>query len=156
MNRDLFSQAGFITTDSNISDEQVTVYGQQISYRDNDVAIERMGRIMASELPDSVKQYKVVNTNGSVPLVQTQVDAEAFKREARYETVTPDIQSTYQRQDIQSDTLANYDPANTTGFFTGIETFWVQTFGNPEDFYLYQAGILANGCLLYTSDAADE
>lgn len=145
MNRDLFSQAGFITTDSDISDEQVTVYGQQISYRDNDVAIERMGRIMASELPDSVKQYKVVNTNGSVPLVQTQVDAEAFKREARYETVTPDIQSTYQRQDIQSDTLANYDPANTTGFFTGIETFWVQTFGNPEDFYLYQAGILANG-----------
>ncbi|MGY0649943.1 MAG: YjbH domain-containing protein [Paraglaciecola chathamensis] len=139
MNRDLFSQAGFITTDSDISDEQVTVYGQQISYRDNDVAIERMGRIMASELPDSV------NTNGSVPLVQTQVDADAFKREARYETVTPDIQSTYQRQDIQSDTLANYDPANTTGFFTGIETFWVQTFGNPEDFYLYQAGILANG-----------
>lgn len=145
MNRDLFSQAGFVTTDSEINDEQVTVYGQQISYRDNDVAIERMGRIMASELPDSVKEYKVVNTNGSVPLVQTQVDADAFKREARYETVTPNLKSTYKRQDIQSDTLANYDPANTSGFFTGIETFWVQTFGNPEDFYLYQAGILANG-----------
>ena len=145
MNLHLYSEAGFITTSSDVNEQQVTLYGQQISYRDTDEAIQRMGRIMASELPESVKSYKVVNTNGSVPIVETLVNADEFKKQARYETIEPDIKSTYQRQDLQAETLSNYDPANTSGFFTGIETFWIQTFGNPEDFYLYQAGVLLNG-----------
>lgn len=143
--QDLYYQAGFVTSSSNFNEDTVTVYGQQISYRNNDEAIERMGRIMAYELPETVKTYNIVNTVGSVPLVETIINADTFKAQAKYLTPDPDLTSTYKRHDISQKSANSYDPSNTEGFFSGIETFWIQTFGNPEDFYLYQAGVLING-----------
>jgi hypothetical protein len=145
LTRDLYSQGGFALNISEFNDDHVTVYGQQITYRNKDEAIERMGRILAYELPESVKTYHIVNTLGSIPLVETVIDAKEFKIQAKYQTLEPDLASTYHRQDLGETTIANYDPTNTAGFFTGIETFWIQTFGNPEAFYLYQAGVILNG-----------
>jgi hypothetical protein len=142
--KDLYEQAGFATASSKFSDNQVTLYGQQMSYRNQDESIERVGRIMAFELPESVKVYSIVNTVGSIPLVETTIDAEKFKIHAKYQTLEPALTSTYQRQDLSQEAIENYTRENTTGFFTGIEAFWIQTFGNPEDFYLYQAGVLLN------------
>lgn len=143
--QDLYYQAGFAVSTSHLSEADVTLYGQQMNYRNEDEAVERVGRIMASELPDSVKTYRIVNTIGAIPLVETVIDADEFKKQARYQTLEPNLGSSYQRQDISPPSLENYQPKNTSGFFTGIETFWIQTFGNPEAFYLYQAGVLVNG-----------
>jgi len=152
--QDLYYQAGFAINTSEFNENQVTVYGQQTSYRDDDEGIERMSRILASELPESVKTYRIVNTVGSIPLVETVIDAEMFKVQAKYQTLEPDLASTYQRQDLSQATIDNYKPTNTSGFFTGIETFWIQTFGNPEDFYLYQAGVLLNGGYSFNGKAS--
>jgi hypothetical protein len=100
---------------------------------------------MASELPDSVKTYRIVNTVGAIPLLETVIDADKFKKQARYRTLDPNITSTFQRKGLSTTTIDRYAPTNTSGFFTGIEAFWVQTFGSPEAFYLYQAGVLVNG-----------
>ncbi|MFT7412357.1 MAG: hypothetical protein ACI9J4_000714 [Paraglaciecola sp.] len=143
--QDLYHQAGFAVSTSYLSETDVTLYGQQLSYRDEVEALERIGRIMAFELPDSVKTYRIVNTVGAIPMVETVIDADEFKKQARYQTLEPNISSTYQRKDLSKATIENYAPTNTTGFFTGIETFWIQTFGNPEALYLYQVGLLANG-----------
>jgi hypothetical protein len=143
--QDLYHQAGFAVSTSYLSETDVTLYGQQLSYRDEVEALERIGRIMAFELPDSVKTYRIVNTVGAIPMVETVIDADEFKKQARYQTLEPNISSTYQRKDLSKTTIENYAPTNTTGFFTGIETFWIQTFGNPEALYLYQVGLLANG-----------
>jgi hypothetical protein len=142
---DLYYQAGFATDDSSLKEDSFTVYGQQISYRDDAEAIDRMGRIMSFELPDTVKTYRIVNTAGAIPIVETVLDAELFKKQVRYQTLEPNLTSTYQRQDVSANSVDNYDPTNTTGFFSGIEAFWIQTFGNPEAFYLYQTGVLING-----------
>jgi hypothetical protein len=142
---DLYYQAGFAVDHSDFNEDNVTLFGQQISYRDTDQAIERIGRIMAFELPESVKTYRIVNTVGSIPLLETVIDANEFKTQAKYQTLTPDLTLTYQRKDISQTTVDSYNPANRSGFFSGIEAFWIQTFGNPEDFYLYQAGVLING-----------
>jgi hypothetical protein len=143
--QDLFYQAGFAVSTSHLTKTDVTLYGQQLSYRNDGEAVERLARIMASELPDSVKTYRIVNTVGSIPLVETVIDADEFKKQARYKTLEPDLTSSYQRIDIRNDTIEQYEPTNTSGFFTGLETFWIQTFGNPEALYLYQAGVIANG-----------
>ncbi|MFQ3219665.1 MAG: hypothetical protein ACI96W_002029 [Paraglaciecola sp.] len=145
LTQDLYYQGGFALSTSHLSETDVTFYGVQTSYRNEDEAIERVGRIMASELPESVKTYRIVNTVGSIPMVETIIDADTFKAQARYETLEPDLASTYQRQDLGEATISNYAPTNTAGFFTGMEAFWIQTFGNPEAFYLYQAGVLLNG-----------
>jgi hypothetical protein len=143
--QDLYYQAGFAVSTSHLSETDVTLYGQQLSYRNEEEAIERVGRIMAYELPDTVKTYRIVNTVGSIPLVETVIDADKFKKQTRYQTLEPNLASSYQRKDLSETTIDQYDPTNTSGFFTGIETFWVQTFGNPEAFYLYQMGVLVNG-----------
>jgi hypothetical protein len=143
--QDLYNQAGFVISTSDFTDEQVTLYGQQINYRNEAESIERIGRIMAYELPESVNSYHIVNTVGSIPLVETVINADAFKAQAKYQTLEPNIISTYQRQDLSSEIIDNFEPENVAGFFSSIETFWIQTFGNPEDFYLYQAGVLLNG-----------
>lgn len=142
---DLYYQAGFALDDSNFKPDSLTVFGQQTSYRDKDEAIERMGRIMAFELPETVKTYHIVNTAGDIPLVETVIDAKAFKKQATYQTLEPNLTSSYHRQEVSQETFDNYNPLNIAGFFSGIEAFWIQTFGNPEDFYLYQAGVLING-----------
>lgn len=143
--QDLYYQAGFALDHSNFKQDSLTVYGQQTSYRNKDEAIERMGRIMAFELPDTVKTYNIVDSVGSIPLVETVINADEFKAQAKYQTLKPNLASTYKRQDPSNNSIENYTPLNTSGFFSGIEAFWIQTFGNPEDFYLYQAGVLING-----------
>lgn len=145
LTQDLYYQAGFAVSTSHLSETDVTLYGQQLNYRNEDEAIERVGRIMAFELPDSVKTYRIVNTVGAIPLVETVINADEFKKQARYQTLAPNITSTYQRTGLSTTTVDRYAPTNASGFFTGIEAFWVQTFGNPEAFYLYQAGVLVNG-----------
>jgi hypothetical protein len=142
---DLYYQAGFALDDSNFKTDSLTVFGQQLSYRNDDEAIERIGRIMAFELPETVKSYNIVSTAGAIPLVETVIDADAFKKQAKYQTLEPNLASTYRRQNVSEESVNNYNPINTTGFFSGIEAFWIQSFGNPEDFYLYQAGVLVNG-----------
>ena len=53
----LLQDASFILADVDIQEEKAIFYGYQNAYRDHEEAIERTGRVIASELPDSVKTY---------------------------------------------------------------------------------------------------
>ncbi len=141
--QDLFHEAGFLVRRSRLTEDEITLYGNQFAYRDYEVANERMGRILAATLPASIKRYRIVNFAGQQPMVETLIDAESFIEKTSYQGFEKDLRSTYVRSDISGDTLANYVPGKVAGFGTGMETFWVQTFGSPEAFYLYQAGVIA-------------
>ncbi|KKO47068.1 polysaccharide biosynthesis protein [Arsukibacterium ikkense] len=141
--QDLFHEAGFLVRRSKITDDEITLYGNQLAYRDYEVANERMGRILASVLPATIKRYRIINFAGQLPMVETVIDAEQFVAVASYQGFEHDLRSSYVRSDVSSDTLTNYTPDKISGFGTGMETFWIQTFGNPEAFYLYQAGVIA-------------
>ncbi|MEH8021193.1 YjbH domain-containing protein [Rheinheimera metallidurans] len=140
----LLYEAGFVLQASYMSDDEFVIYGEQVSYRDNKEAIERIGRIMVNEVPAHISRYRVVNYAGNLPLVETVIDAKDFTAAARYDVLQPDITSTYVRQQVQPDTVAHISYPSNSGFFTGVETFWIQTFGNPEAFYMYQGGVFAN------------
>ncbi|QBL09773.1 YjbH domain-containing protein [Rheinheimera sp. D18] len=140
----LLYEAGFVLQTSYMSDDEFVIYGEQVSYRDNKEAIERIGRIMVNEVPAHISRYRVVNYAGNLPLVETVIDAKDFTAAARYDVLQPDITSTYVRQQLQPDTVAHISYPSNSGFFTGVETFWIQTFGNPEAFYMYQGGVFAN------------
>ena len=142
---DMFRDAGFVLSDAELKDNEATFYGTQVSYRDQDEAIERIGRVAASELPDTVKTYHIVDNRGGQPMVDTQVDAEAFIAAARYESVDADIKQTYIRTEPSQEVLDAYEPENTKGMFYSADFFFTQSFGNPEAFYLYQTGFLLGG-----------
>lgn len=144
LSQDLYYLAGFGLSTSHLTSDMITIYGQQIAYRNNDEAIERVARILASELPDSVDTYRIVTTSGTVPVVEVEIDANKFKSQAKYQTLQTDLPSTYKRQGLSQSSIDNYKPTKKGGLYTGLEAFWIQTFGNPEDFYLYQAGVILN------------
>ncbi|KXI30323.1 polysaccharide biosynthesis protein [Paraglaciecola hydrolytica] len=142
---ELYSQGGFSLSATHTTADEMTFYGMQLNYREKDEAIERVGRIIASELPNDIKKYSIVETTGAVPMLETVIDAEKFKSAARLESLENDIKASYFRQDTDIDTLENFKPNRTSGVFYSADSFWIQTFGSPEDFYLYQGGLFLSG-----------
>lgn len=139
---DLLYQAGFLVKSSALADGVLTVYGNQIAYRDHEEALERIGRILAAELPADITTYKIVNLNGNIPMLESVIDAAEFKAVARNERLGAPFTSTYVRQDVSAQSLADFKPLVTKGFYTNMELFWIQTFGSPEEFYMYQGGVI--------------
>ncbi|MCU7554812.1 YjbH domain-containing protein [Alteromonas sp. ASW11-19] len=142
---ELQRDAAFILSDVDIQEDEAVFYGRQSAYRDIAEANERTGRVIASELPDSVKTYHLVELNGNIPMVDTVIDADAFIAAARYESLDADITNTWQRQNPAPEVREDFKPASTSGFFHSTDFFWTQTFGSPEDFYLYQTGLIFSG-----------
>lgn len=140
----LYNESGFILKATSQTGDEMIFYGTQISYTDHNEAIERMSRIIASELPSSIKRYKIVDSVSNIPLLETEVDAEAFIAAARYESLEADVTTTFKRQDPSPKTREEYRPASTSGLFFNVESFWIQTFGSPEAFFLYQGGAYVN------------
>ena len=140
----LYSEAGFVLQTAHMTDDEFVIYGQQVAYRDGAEAVERIGRILATEVPAYIKRYRIVNYGGNLPLVETVVDAEQFIAAARYDSLYADISSTYVRQRPEQHTLDLTAQPAQTGFYSGLETFWIQTFGGPEAFYMYQGGVFAS------------
>ena len=140
----LYRSAGFALSDASIEEDKAVFYGTQFAYRDQDEAMERIGRIVASELPDSVTDYHIVENSGGQPMVDTIIDAEQFIAAARYESIDADITTSYARSTPSKEVMDAYEPTNTHGLFYGANFFWTQSFGNPEDFYLYQTGLILN------------
>lgn len=139
---DLLYEGGFLVKSSALDNGVLTIYGNQMSYRDHEEAVERIGRILAAELPADISSYKIVNLGGQLPMLETVVDAADFKAVARNENIGASFTSTYVRQDVSEQTLAEYKPIYNKGFYTNLEMFWIQTFGSPEEFYMYQGGVI--------------
>ena len=131
-------------------EEVVQVYMSPHRYRDPDERIDRAARVLADQLPESVKEYEFIQYNFAQPMVSTKVDADAFKARVWHEELgrlpedTSDLfvrgrpDPGVHREEI--DTI--YDPEwdrHYTGF--GVKPFFNQDFGSPEDFHIYQLGL---------------
>ena len=143
--RDIVLQTGFAMQDAELTDKQFTIYGSQLAYRDRDEATERIGRIMAAHLPESVETFHIVDNHGAIPMLETVIDADKFYKTLNYEDVELDIRDTYHRQTPSNDVMATYEPALESGFGFATDLFWTQTFGSPEEFYMYQIGVILSG-----------
>lgn len=140
----LYNSAGFFPADHHVDDKKAIFYGTQLAYRDQDEAVDRIGRVLASGLPDSVETYHIVEASRNQPMVDTVIDADAFKRHTLHEVLEPNIQATYKRTDPSTTIENEYDPSINSGLVFSTDFFWSQSFGNPEDFFLYQAGLLVS------------
>ena len=142
---ELNNNAGFPARSTQFYSDTYAIFGTQLDYRDPDESIERIGRVLASQLPDTVKKYQVVELAGAMPLITTEIDAGKFKQAAGGETFDFTLSDTYERKAVDNALSQRYSPAYRSGLGGSVETFFIQTFGNPEAFYLYQAGVLIQG-----------
>jgi len=138
--RDLYFNAGFVPSAIRLMDDQFIVHGRAISYRDDEEATERTARSIIAHLPANVKTVRVVEYRGTLPMVEKVINVDEFVAAANHEVLRPDLRSTYVRQQPDPEAMALMDIPDNKGFYTGAETFWVQSFGNPETFFMYQGG----------------
>lgn len=139
--------AGFSVNKLQLEGDELVIYGRQRNYRDYDEGMNRVGRVLANNLPASVKTYRVVFVSGTEPVLETKFDADAFAAAARFDSLTADVKSTYVRQ-----TPEVTDPVfRGPGVGYGLRSFWVQMLGNPEAFYMYQGGLLPYASAQLTS-----
>ncbi len=143
--RELYNESRVALTDAKIDEASATFYGTQLAYRDTEEGLERAGRVAASHLPDDIEQYNFIETNAGLPMVTNVIDAETFIGAARNEFLDKDIGDSITRRAPSEDELASYTPQGTQGFYTAVDTFWIQTFGSPEEFYMYQLGLVLTG-----------
>lgn len=139
------SQSGILLSSVRLEDDKYIVYGTRNRYRSHDEALERIGREMAAHLPDAVKTYHIVETTAGMPVVETVIDAEQFIKIANFETLEDDLSVTYRRQEPSQEIVDKYSAPEGIGFYGDVSTFWTQSFGNPEAFYMYQGGLFASG-----------
>lgn len=142
--RDLYHNAGIAINDVVVKPNKAIVYGQQKKFRDSQETMERMGRVFAQNLPDTVQEYSFVEMSNDKPMVETVIDADKFIEYATYEGFDTQLEDTISRQTPSSDVLLDMKPEQHSGFFYGVDSFWSQMFGNPEEFYLFQGGLIGS------------
>ena len=131
--------------------QTVTVYTHPLRLRDGNEMIDRAARVLAQELPDSVKTYEFVEQSAFMPMVKTTVDAEAFKAavDNRDPDVSPrDTSPLFVRSEPgarpdMNDDLWVYNPEYRFSNRYGVKPHIVQSFGAPETFHFYQVGAKA-------------
>lgn len=145
LRKDLYLNAGFVITNYALKDDEIILKGRQIAYSDDDVAINRVGRVLASHLPAEIKTYRIVIVSNDMDLVETKIDAASFISAASYDSPEADVKNSYSRIEPELD----YEPwavePRDSGFGYNVDMFWIQTFGSPEKFYLYQGGLFLTG-----------
>ncbi len=145
LRRDLYLNAGFVVNNYVLKDNEIILKGRQIAYRDEDQSIDRIGRVLANHLPEQIKTYRIVTISGDMPMVETKINAEQFVSAARYETPDADVKESYQRVEPAVDNETWAVERDESGFGYSAELFWLQTFGSPESFYMYQGGLFVGG-----------
>ena len=150
----LFNDAGFMLRAYQTQGNEFIIYGNALYYRDDEEATERTARVVLPFAPAGTKTIRIVEYSGNFAVLEKVVNVNAFERVAAFDTLKPDVRSTYVRQSPEDDVLALVDLPEYSGFYTSAETFWVQSFGNPESFYMYQGGLYLGLGYQFSADLA--
>jgi len=143
-----FSGARFAATD-----DEVTMYAYHHRFRNSNEAYDRAARVLSAELPDSVKTYNIVDQVLFEPNVNTQVQAQDFKRRIRNEDPSKTVEETEElftrvypegKPDKDSEKW-KLNPDYHFSNSYGLKPFFQQDFGSPENFHTYQLGVYAFG-----------
>ena len=138
----LYQDAGFVATSIFRNNDELIVKGKQIAFRDEAVAMERVGRVLANFGPDNVARYRIVVEEINLPMVETVFDVAEFRAVSRYERLDTPVRSTYVRKEPDVDDVIWQFNTPVRGLGFSLDSFWTQMLGNPEAFFMYQGGVL--------------
>lgn len=137
--------AGFAEPEIQQRDRTLYMRGEQFRYRDSREGVARANTILLNALPDNIDTLSVTQTRNHLPQVTTETDVASLRRE---QEGVPLGQKAIVAQ-------RRVEPVDTSGWGHGYrirpERFsysfsptLAQSLGGPEDFYMYQLGVLAS------------
>jgi len=140
--QELYQSAAFATTAMAQVGDKMVIQGYPFGYRRPEEFLERAGKVLAKELPESIKTYELVEVVGGQPMVTTTIDADKFVAAARRDTLEATYEQSYQRQEPNVDAIDWQMRVVNPSWYTEVNSYWTQSFGGPENFYMYQGGLL--------------
>ncbi|MGM8569358.1 YjbH domain-containing protein [Enterobacter hormaechei subsp. hormaechei] len=119
--------------------------GEQYRYRDPREAVDRANRIVINNLPDGVDTIAITQQRDHLPLVTTQTDVASLRKQLIGQPLGQE--ETLKQQRVE--------PVDTTAFGRGyriradrfsysVKPTLAQSLGGPEDFYMFQVGVMAS------------
>ncbi|MDG3088671.1 YjbH domain-containing protein [Vibrio hannami] len=138
----LESNAGYKQNKVIVSENEITVVGEQTKYRDLDLAHERGALILSQNRADTVDTYTFVESNYDLKLKETKYDADAFDEVANNGYIGASLDDARISAPDASSSDNGKQVGNTYDRFDyGFSPSLSQSFGGPESFYLYAIGV---------------
>lgn len=138
----LFNDAGFMVNRYQLEEHVVRVEGNSRYFRDQTEFLTRASSVLANQVPDTVDEFQIVEVENGLPQVETRVDAKAFVAAATHQAPGLNVQDSFSRREPTSNDRPYQLTVDDSGYYTAVSTYWLQTFGSPETFYMYQGGLL--------------
>ncbi|KEA54381.1 membrane protein [Mangrovibacter sp. MFB070] len=135
--------AGYIDPKIQIKGDTLYVSGDQAKYRDGDEGVVRANRIIMNDLPAGIRTIKVNESSVNLPQVTTETDVASLKHHLEGEPLgqeTPLLQKR-ENPDIPDDTEQGWY-IEKSRFNYSLDPVLNQSVGGPENFYMYQLGVM--------------
>lgn len=140
---DLQESAGYQIDKIRSNDDVLIVYGAQKKYRDINKANERAATLL-SNANSTAKSYKIVTVSNHVESVETEIPADDFNSFATVASPGLELKEIEKRSYVKDNSDAPIVWSRDKKLSYGLSPVLGQSFGGPEDFYLYNIGIAGN------------
>lgn len=143
--RQLRVEGGYTSKKITLSEDRKTlsVYGFQSRYRDDAEGVDRSARVLATQVPESIKTYRFIDYPYAMPVAETHVDAGLLKHAMRGTLIDANVEKAISYDDVDLSQQQNETVLGERDFDIGMPSFSVrpyvqQSFGGPENFYMYE------------------
>ncbi|CAE6931576.1 Exopolysaccharide biosynthesis protein YbjH [Vibrio sp. B1ASS3] len=137
--------AGYETNQIYITDNKVSVVGEQKKYRDRDEAYEKASAVLYNQLPKTIDTYSISERNKGLGTTPVDISADKYRDVAQVNYIDPKIDDAITGYSTKPRGVPTYDGFNR--FDWGFAPKLAQTLGSAEDFYLFSVGL--NGSASY-------
>ncbi|MDN7124459.1 YjbH domain-containing protein [Pseudidiomarina terrestris] len=131
--------------------DTLRVYGQQLYYRDSQEGIRQVARVAEQRLPKDYKFVEVVEQHDQIQLNATKIDLEVARTAIQNLDLSTELEQAFTRKNVDLEQVEEegfYEAQYKRGWPRfSIRPFLDQSFGNPENFYMYQLGLDLNASM---------
>ncbi|MGQ4276510.1 YjbH domain-containing protein [Pseudidiomarina sp. E22-M8] len=131
--------------------DTLRIYGSQRYYRDYEEGIRQVARIADQSLPENYNYVEVVEQVDQIQLATTRIDLEAARKAIHNTDLETDLENAFSRQNTKLSAIEDnglYEAEyRRTWPRLSVRPFLDQSFGNPENFYMYQFGLDLNASM---------
>ena len=143
--KELDKVAGYQNTQLYISENTVSVVGEQKKYRDRTEAHEKAAAVLYNEMPGNIDTFTINERSRGLLGDQTVISKEKYRDFAEVNYIDPNIENATSTSSNKPQGKPAYDGFER--FDWGFAPKLAQTLGSAEDFYLFSVGL--NGSASY-------
>ena len=143
--------AGLADPKIQVQGDTLYVTGEQVKYRDSREGIERANRIVMNDLPDGIRTIRITENRLNLPQVTTETEVSSLKRHLEGEPLGHETQLAQKRvEPVVPKTTEQGWYIDKSRFNFHIDPVLNQSVGGPENFYMYQLGVMGTADLWVT------